>query len=271
MAYSDLWSQVRYLAPYNYILDSNIVEFDIEKANINILLYYGAIPQYTYDKINELPKWRREIVVGKMMRREPKLVEILTQGIQNSRRQLFEKLNLDNTNVLSIKNDAIFVIFTGPVSVEDIQINELVKFKVKGHFRSFYYLDEKELYYSYDPITWKEGMDVKGVGDYGMSQCQGFIRVLCDIFYTCLNNGIKDAYAMTTKFYDDYLARKYPIDFYRRFDSRARFDILPISKYRSFGASSLDDNAINIVDPSYNLSLIRDLISYYADALLKLK
>ena len=56
MAYSDIWSQIRYLAPYNYILDSNIVEFDIEKANINVLLYYGAINKTTYDQLNALPK-----------------------------------------------------------------------------------------------------------------------------------------------------------------------------------------------------------------------
>lgn len=269
MAYSDIWSQIRYLAPYNYILDSNIVEFDIEKANINVLLYYGAINKTTYDQLNALPKMRREITVGRMMRREPNIHSILKQGIQEARRELFDRLNLDTTNVLSIKNDAVFVIFTGPVDVDDIQINELIKFKVKGHFRSFYYLSDKEIYYTYNPITYTEGMDIKGIGDYGLEQCHGFIRTLSDIFYVCLNNGIKDAYNMATKFYEDYMTRKFPIDFYRRFDSNAKFDMLPVSKYAGFSADFLDQSAINIIDPSYNLDLIRQLISYYTDALLK--
>ena len=271
MAYSDLWSQTHYLAPYNYILDSNIVEYDIEKANINILRSYGAIPQYAYDKTAPLPKWRREVVIGKMMRREPKLVDILKQGIQDARRQLFELLNLDSNNVLSIKNDAIFVIFMGPASMEDIRLNDFITFKAKGHFRSFYYLGEKELYYTYDPMSGTEGMDIKGMGNRAIKECDGFIKSLSDIFYMCLTGGVKAAYDMSTKFYEDYMNKKFPANYYRRFDSWAKFDLLPISQYASFRADFLPDNAVNLIDPSYNLAIIRELISYYADVLLKMR
>ena len=32
-----VWSQSNYLAPYDYLLDANIVEYDISKANISVL------------------------------------------------------------------------------------------------------------------------------------------------------------------------------------------------------------------------------------------
>ena len=269
MSYSELWSQARYLAPYKYILDSNIVEFDIEKANISVLRNSGVIDENTYRGMYELPKKIREIVVGRMIRRHKELSSVLKEGIQQARHELFKTLNLNSNNVLSIKNDAVFVIFNTPVNVSDIQVNQYVKFKVKGQFRSFYFLNNKEFYYAYNPITGLEGLDIKGVGDYGVEMNGPFLNLLCNVFYTVLTSGVRDAYKLLCKINDDYLNKRYPLEYYRRLDSFARFDIYRISDYATFQADILTDYDLGVVDPSYNMKLLDKLVSYYAEYLLR--
>jgi len=270
MAYSDLWSQVKYLAPYNYILDTNIVEFDIEKANINVLLYTKTISEETYWQLYNLPKIDREITVGRMIRRNPNMSSILKEGIQEARHRLFEQLQLDNNNVLAINNDAVFVLFNGPYSASDVQVNELIKFKVKGYYRSFYYLNKKQFYYSYNPVTNQEGLDIKGIGDYGIEKCNKFIKILCDIFYSYLSGGIYKAYETASIVYDNYCKKRYDVDVYRRLDSMARFDINTISNYCTFQADTLDMQFTrNAINPYYNEIILRTLLSYYTEVLFK--
>ena len=269
MAYSDLWSQIKYLAPYSYILDTNIVEYDIEKANINVLRYNNAIDDETYRRLYNMPKLDREVTVGRMIRRNKDLSIILKNGIQDARHKLFSTLQLNSESILAIDNDAVFIIFNGPSSFSDIQINELVKFRVKGHFRSFYYLNKKQFFYTYDPITNREGLNIKGVGDYGIEKGQGFIRLLCDIFYSNLSGGVRRAYDVSTAIYNDYIAKKYPMEYYRRLDSNAKFDIYNISNYCIFQADVLEDNALGVINPAYNQNMLRTLISYYTDAIYR--
>lgn len=269
MAYSNLWSQIKYLAPYSYILDTNIVEYDIEKANINVLRYCNAIDDETYLKLYNMPKIDREVTVGHMIRRNKNLSSILKDSIQDARHNLFNILQLNTENVLAIDNDAVFIIFSGPSSFTDVQINEYVKFKVKGQFRSFYHLNKKQFFYTYDPITNREGLDIKGVGDYGIEKGQGFIRLLCDIFYSNLSGGVSRAYEVSTNIYNNYIAKKYPMEYYRRLDSNAKFDIYNISDYCTFQADVLDNNAFGIINPAYNQNMLRTLISYYTDAIYR--
>ena len=66
-----IWSYDRYLAPYRFILDGTIVEYDIRKANISILYTMKAIDKKTYEYLLEVPKKMREVIVGRMIERDP--------------------------------------------------------------------------------------------------------------------------------------------------------------------------------------------------------
>lgn len=266
MAYSEVWSQSNYLAPYNYIMDANIVEYDIEKANISVLYSKGAISKSTYEGLYNAPKHVREVAVGRMLRREKDLSGILSEGIMEARKALCEQLNLTSENILSIKNDAIFVIWGDIVpNITDVWVNQYIKFKPKGRYASFYKIYRKEFYYDYDPVTNREGLDIKGVGDYGVEMCRPFIGLLCDLFYLALTAGPKAALAKANQIYMDFVQKKFPIEFYRRLDSHARFDIVDISSYAKFQADMLDPSSMYAVDNSYNCSILRLVMSYFTD------
>lgn len=269
MATNKLWSQKLYLAPYDYLLDTRIVEYDIEKANINILYSKGAISKSTFDGLLRAPKMQREVAVGRMIRREPQLQDVLDEGITEARKGLFLALGIPDECILSIKNDAVFVIFGGiPPVIQNIEINEFVRFRPKGIYSSFYKIFRKEFYYDFDPISNKEGMDIKGIGDYGIEMNRQFINLLCDIFYTALMYGPAKALEKTNSIFMPYVNKQFPIEYYRRLDSNARYDIVDISNYCKFQADMLSINDMYAVDTSYNSSILRLLISYYTSSIM---
>lgn len=262
-----VWSQSNYLAPYDYLLDANIVEYDISKANISVLYSRRAISDETYYSLLDIPKKLREVTIGRMIRREPILQEILAAGIMDSRRQLFEFLNLNDNMILAIKNDAVFVAYSKnamPV-IRPVQIDNYIQFIPKGKYNSFYKILRKEFYYAYDPTTNSEGLDIKGVGEYGIYQCESFINLLCDIFNLVLLRGPKIALHEANIIYRNFMSKTYPIEFYRRLDSHAKFDIDIKSEFSKFQSDMLGEEDKYAVDTSYNGMILRTVIGYLTE------
>ena len=54
-----LYEKTLYSAPYRYLINRNIQEYDISKANISILLDMGCIKKEDYDHLYNLPKHQR--------------------------------------------------------------------------------------------------------------------------------------------------------------------------------------------------------------------
>ena len=236
-----LWERIRYSAPVNFLIDSRIVEYDIEKANISVMI------------------------------KNKGLHSIIKDGIEEARHLLFDTLNLDYTNVLSIRNDAVFVIFQGiDPKLESIQVSPHVRFRRKGEFRSFYRLGRnKEMYYDYDPLTKKEVLEVKGLGAHSVYMHKDhMLKFLQDLFYTVLVNGPGPALEVLNNFYYNYISMQVPIDFYRRLDSGARFDMKQQSYFATFQADKLTIQDPRLIDPSYNAKILNLLASHFTNAIL---
>jgi hypothetical protein len=65
-----LYERTLYAAPYQYLINRNIQEYDISKANITILLDIGYITKDEYQYLYSLPKQQREVKVGLKMRND---------------------------------------------------------------------------------------------------------------------------------------------------------------------------------------------------------
>ena len=97
---STLYTKSIYLAPIDYIINTSITEYDISKANINILLYLGKISQQQYDYYYNLPKGKREIAVG-MLQKDPNMALALKQGLVEFKKKFFEANAIEDYEVLS--------------------------------------------------------------------------------------------------------------------------------------------------------------------------
>lgn len=265
-----LWEHTSFTSPANYILDARIVEYDIEKANISVLLDSGIITEEQYNMYYAMDKMEREIAIGKLQLKNRKVSDMLKLGITKARKHLCERLNLDYTNVLSIKNDAIFVLSSGfDLGLDYIQVSPHVRFRRKGVFRSYYKLARKEFFYDYNPISRQHVIDIKGLGDYAIGLQNNFmIAKFCDLFYIALSKGSRAALVELTKFYNSYMSKELPINYYRRLDSNCRYDLINVSEYANYQADYLLLEDKRNIDIGYNAKLLATLSQYYVNAAL---
>ena len=75
-----IYDKTRYIAPYSYLINKDIQEYDIAKANISILRDSGYLNEDQYKYFYNLPKQEREIKIGLLIRRDPKVNKILSNA-----------------------------------------------------------------------------------------------------------------------------------------------------------------------------------------------
>ena len=107
---SELWKLVNYNADIDYLIGSFIREYDIAKANINILLWKGLISIDQYNFLYNAYRMTRQITIGKMRASNPELGTALDAGVLEVKKLFFEANDIQDHEVLAIKNDAIYLI-----------------------------------------------------------------------------------------------------------------------------------------------------------------
>jgi len=264
---NDLWIQTNYQSPTSYIVDGRIIEYDLEKANISTLLDAGLITRELYENLYNAPRMERQIYVGNMIRNDRSIFNAIADRIRMSRKVLFDTLDLNFSNVLSIKNDAVFVISSSnSVGADSVRVNENLVFRRKSQFRSFYRMFKLEFYYDYDIIRRSHILEVKGLGDYGVEFHKQFILAeFEEIFYQAIKGGSRAALTRIKEFYPKYMSKDLDIRYYHRLDSNSQLDLIQFSNFSSYKADYLFYNDKSLIDISYNKQFIDTLIKYYID------
>ena len=105
-----LYEYKNYTADIQYLTNTFVREYDISKANINVLYSNKVIDKNTYEYLYSAERMTRQIFVGKLQQGNPEVTDILQNGIIEAKKQLFESNYIKDYEVLSIKNDAVFII-----------------------------------------------------------------------------------------------------------------------------------------------------------------
>ena len=135
-----LWENINYLAEISYLPNTLIYEYDISKANINVLYSKGVIDKKTYDYLYNAERMTRQVYVGKLQR-DKAIVDILKAGIIEAKKILFEANDIKDYEVLSIKNDAVFIINRNLINTKF----GLINFVNKNQYTSFYKIKNLEM------------------------------------------------------------------------------------------------------------------------------
>lgn len=263
---SKLYEKTYWTAPIEYITSTYIREYDISKANINVLSYLGAITDDEYNYFYRLPKERREVMIGLLFksRKDEGLAKLLSNGIKECRRLFFEYNDIDESRVLAIKNDAIYLIDLIP-SVT--QINGKVEFRHKHTYTSYYRLNRKfnkEFYYYLDTPNNIEILDISGLGKDAYKVHENFlIDFFKELFYTVQTASINEAINLLQVFSQNYLEKKLPLDYYRRFDSISGYD----TKIHNilgdiYNLMTLSEKDRDLVEIGYNYGILMNLYRY---------
>lgn len=136
----------------SYLCSQEIYEYDMKSAGFNIIKYFKLLSDKKIQEIENLPKNKRKVVIGLIIRKDKEFSKALTEGFMKARQMFFEANDLQEEDILSIKKDAIFTLKYCHHTVFDN-----IEFAIKNYYSSYFYINKMEFYYN--PKT---GIDVKG-------------------------------------------------------------------------------------------------------------
>lgn len=268
---SRLWEKVSYRSPVQFLLDTQIIEYDISKANINVLFDAGVLALDQYNYFMNCPKIERSIAIGKMQGRDPNITAVLKSGIANARKVFIEQNNISDSSILAIRNDAITIIGDNPIY--NLNITDNVKFRIAGVYRSYYNLNNIEYFYNYDLINKIEILDIKGLGDISISLHKDYmLDFFKELFYTAQIEGVKNAISLLQSVYDRYIKRELSVNYYRELNSESRYRFIgTISRYSSITTDNATNFDKDILDVGFNENVLRYLTRIYASIYFGMK
>ena len=250
-----LYKEKNYTIGINYLFNNYIREYDISKANISVLYSKGAISEYVYDTLYNSDRMTRQTYIGMAIKRNPELQDILSNGIIEYKQKLFESNNIQDFDIVSIKNDAVFIMNKIP----SILSFDRVTFSHKNTYTSFMKLNELEVYYG------KNVIDIKGIKDHDL---QFFHMEFLNIIITYLEfmqRSAKQALDYITDIIRSYVNRELPIEAYRRF--RSSSDYVFTTNNLAYTVNILDEKYKDMINIDHNFSILK-LMHIYASQVL---
>lgn len=234
---------------YPILVNSEIIEWDIKSANASIMREYKLADSSILDKVDSLPKDRRNIYVGNMMRND-KNFSLKLESAFNEVVEIFMKQNnLLESDIVSIKRDAVFV---KNHKITYDTIGNYIKFRPKNAYHAFLLLDRKEFYFSLKD----NHIDIKGMNDETLKKHNNGILIFINQVIELLENENKSSlHAYLREFVDAYKMRELPFDYYRHFDDNSKYIMyidLGNDEKEWIEVSEIDDSMINYISIKYN-------------------
>lgn len=233
---SSLWKRNSFLNDFDYIPYANIVEYDIKAAGFNMLVQSGYLSKKEIEKINSLPKSKRNVAVGLIQRDDKRASEIISKGLEKYRKLFMDENDITDSDILSIKKDAIFVINK---RVRNRTFDNII-FRKKRSYTSYYKLGKIEFYYDGK----NDVLDVKGLGGRRNDTIMSFLKKVFEI--NEYDN--KKAKKFVYKFANKYRKGKVPFEAYKEFSLNPKYVLV----YGAVFDELPDDVEIDDLDISYN-------------------
>ena len=247
-------TSTHYLKNIKYIISRHIYEYDMSKSNISVLYAGGVISKHEYEYYYNLPKSIREKEIG-IRRKDKEFDKILSDLTQQYRIKFIESNSIDDDRILSIKNDALFILDIEPSITKFDSVVEFVK---KNSYTSYFNLNGMELYYNLDLINDIETIDVKGIRDDVLElHTDYFLNFLCTAFESFQSKPVNDTLKYLSWFYSVYMRRELDLGYYREFNSSSKYSLHSKSKFYKFDI--IDPIYKERLDISCNMNIIREL------------
>ena len=268
----ELYGKVNYLVDIPLLINANIIEYDISKANITMMLSYGLISLEEYNRFANMDKITREVSIGRRIKNDTgaltndgiKIDKCIAKGIMESKRLLFESNHIPQEAIVRIANDAVFV-NNHILQYTSFDLNNngvLVTFKQKNQFNIMINLGLVTIFINDNPMNDSIEVDVKGINDSQLYKHQLFLEFVCNLLSNMQRSGKETAIYLFSDFYSKYLNKELSVEYYREFnaDSMYKFKLKP-NYYLDFVSEKDKDT----VDIEYNLSILRKIYSAIID------
>ena len=255
-----LWQKANYRSDIQFLIDTNIYEYDISKANISVLRDANILSEEEYQYYYQAPKNIREIAIGKLQGRNPEVTSILKNGITNARRIFQESNGIKDSEILAIRNDSMTIIGR---PAEFLNATDRVVFRLAGFYTSFYKINNQDYFYMYDVVNQTEDLAIKGLGDKGIELHKYYmLEFLLELFYSAQIEGVRTAITLLQMFYSNYINRLLDANYYRELNPQSMFKLLFSDQHkrlsmRDIYTDTLIDRDKRYVDIGYYESILR--------------
>ena len=252
------WNNFKYRAPIDCLIDTPIRVFDIRAANISVLREKEIINPELYNQLRVAAKIEREVYVGKLQGSDPAISKALAQGIIEAKQKFFVENGLDDSEILEVDNDAVYVIGNIPIRLQ--QVSPFVYFKKAEEYTSFYRVKKIEYFYYANLQSRMEYLNPKGLGSRGIQLHSPFmLDFLKELFMTAQFNGIETALQLLSTFYGNYCSKGLDVGFYRNLNTDSMYSVGNFDKYASyFINTNVDPRMKKVLDISYNEKILRE-------------
>ena len=270
---SKLYEKNTYVAPYEYLIDKIIREYDLEKANINILIEEGLISKSQYDYYAALPKRQREVEVGILQRDNPSILSGLKRGFVRAREEFFRVNAIEDSSILYIDKDSITTIeqartYFG-VGTMQTRLSEYLNFRLKNEYTSFYRVFLVDFLYFNDGNT--ESFRIKNASErVPLKHMHYMMDLLLSIAYSGQSSRVLDTLQMIKSAYCSYTSGELDPNFYREFNQRSQFKLKSNSTAFQYYSDVLIDD-LDLIDKTFNMDIIRLFYRYYMNEYFKTK
>ena len=115
----------------DYLFNCEIREYDMQEAGFNLCKEFKLLPDKTIQYLNTLDKNQRHIQIG-VYQKNKEFANKLKEAFILARKRFFEANELDDTDILAIKKDAIFVIKKNCINQK---LSEFINFRPKNQYQ----------------------------------------------------------------------------------------------------------------------------------------
>lgn len=215
---------------YTVLYGTVITEYDLQNAGMEIIRTLSLLNNQKIKWLDSLGKHDRNVQIGLLRRDDRNLSQRMSVAMRETVEDFIVVNHLEEPDVLSIKNDAVYVIGNGQVKTE---INDLT-FIPKNQYARYFMANRNEFYFRSDGTV-----DVKGIGEKALSKLTTPISDIHRLIAILENRGFTDFLRSSKVFRDRYINRELPIESYREINQDAGFRI---SSYNgSFVKGYFDD------------------------------
>ena len=203
-----------------YLFHGNIVEWDMEKASLSVCEKFHLLDDEEINRMKSLPKLEREKTMGMHQRGNKEFSNQLLSGIREIRRKFLEINGLDESNVLSLHNDAI-IFNSRKEIISDI---DGIKFHHDNTWNAYIRYDRAEIFYKEDELG-NGCLDFKNVGkDKIQEHTFGLNKYMIKII-SYIEAYDKDVLQYMRKFQKQYIQNKLPEYYYSSFAKIGDFKV----------------------------------------------
>ena len=235
--FSKLWKRTSYTAPFDEVSD-NITEYDMRHSNTSILRQTKKLKSSTLDAIEELPGHERKVMIGKIERDQVELKGVIAKEVKMAKLQLFKVNGIRDEDILSIKNDAVFIIGR---KLKQTTFGA-IEFRKKNSYIHYISMEGMELYF--DGLN--QHVDIKGIGDSILAfddHKNGMLSFLATVMRMRSNGQRDQLRKYLINFTEQYKERKLPLCYYRELSN--------VNAYRTTIDTGRYTLCLDQVDDSY--------------------